>query len=117
MSLEAKSIHELRGVAQAVGVKFAWEWDKPKLLRKITAKCNPENWKPPKRSDDPKLDSPYAPTQEKIIEATENLRKLGLVITFPTPDTWQMNWDRREDSGSMTLPLHVIYNCAKELMR
>lgn len=35
MSLETKSIHELRGIAQALGVKFKWGDTKHELLRTI----------------------------------------------------------------------------------
>jgi hypothetical protein len=35
VALELKSIHELRAIAQALGVKFKWEDDKPTLLKAI----------------------------------------------------------------------------------
>lgn len=35
MSLETKSIHELRAIAQALGVKFKWEDTRTELLKAI----------------------------------------------------------------------------------
>lgn len=39
MSLETKSIHELRGIAQAVGVPFKWGDSRLELLQAIEAKA------------------------------------------------------------------------------
>ena len=38
--LETKSIHELRGIAQALGVKFKWSDDKRDLLKSIDQAAN-----------------------------------------------------------------------------
>ena len=46
MSLETKSIHELRALAQALGVKFKWSDTKFELLNAIDAKAR-EKIKPP----------------------------------------------------------------------
>lgn len=35
MSLETKSIHDLRAIAQSMGVEFKWSDDKEDLLREI----------------------------------------------------------------------------------
>lgn len=39
MSLETKSITELRGIAQAIGVAFKWSDDKPQLIKAIDEKA------------------------------------------------------------------------------
>lgn len=39
MSLETKSIHELRGIAQAIGVPFKWGDSRVDLLKAIEEKA------------------------------------------------------------------------------
>jgi hypothetical protein len=108
MTLETKSIHELRGIAQAVGIKLDWAWNKQKLIDKIDEKTKPPPKPMPQISDEPKNGD-----QESLVKALAIYA--GMVITFPTEDTWQMNCGRKQDSGTMHMPVHAIMECARRL--
>ncbi len=112
MSLELKSIYELRGIAQAVGVKVDWGWNKLKLIEKINNKVLPPLKPPPKFSDKPKPIGGLI-TQTILVDALKGFREL--VVTFPMDDIWQLNYGKRQDSGSMNMPLFSIIRCAKAL--
>ncbi len=108
MSLELKSIYELRGIAQAVGVKVDWSWNRQKLVDKIEEKTKPPPKPRPQISDSPQKGNG---TQEEIVKALSGFREM--VITFPTADTWQLNYGKKQDSGSVSVPIRTIINCAK----
>ena len=121
MSLDTKSLSELRGIVQALGIKLEWSWTKVELLRKIekhtakvlkrpTVSVEPEDQRlrtvPPAR----------ALSQAKVWEALKNYRDSGLIVTFPTPDTIYMRFEKREDSCSLRSYLRVIDACAKTVL-
>lgn len=108
MSLESKSIHELRGIAQAIGVKVDWAWNRHKLVQKIEVKTRPPSKPIPKISA-----MPTSGDQESLIKALRFYS--GLVITFPDESTWQMNYSNKEDSGTMHMPAYAIMDCARRL--
>lgn len=113
MSLDLKSIHELRGIAQAVGLQVDWGWNKLRLIERINNKIMLPLKPPPKVSDMPKPITGMANTQESVIEALKGFREL--VVTFPMDNGWQLNHGKREDSGSMNIPLFEIVKCARAL--
>lgn len=121
MSLEKKSIHELRGIAQAVGLDMDWEWDRLKLIKKIDGKVAPPPPPVPSMSDEPQdqrlrtVPPAYNLSQHAITEAMRPYMDKGIVLTYPTAETWQMNIGKRQDSGSIRVPLRVIIECAKAL--
>lgn len=41
----------------------------------------------------------------------------GLKLDFPEPNQWTMRLGKRCDSGSLRVPLRVIVQCAREVMR
>lgn len=117
MSLDKKSLTELRGIAQVLGFKFQWVDSKEKLLDRIQAHVTPAITTPiPFKSDTPNLSEPEGNNQQAIIDALKAYTDRGLIITFPTPDTWQIYCNSRYDSGHLSTPLRIIAECAKALL-
>lgn len=118
MTLKAKSLTELRGIAQAMGMNPSWDAGKQKLLDQINdhvaAKINL-----PDKPIQIEINTTDAPTRDKteIENALKDFEPLGLRLTFPSTSTWEIYCNGRRDSGSMSIPLWSIIQCAKELVR
>lgn len=121
--IEQKSITELRGIAQAVGLKLDWRWDKSKLIRKIKETTDNALNGVPTESDEPSdarlRTVPPARNlpQNDVMKALEKYKERGLIVTFPTPDSIRLTRTIvREDQCSLRVPLRVIVECARRIV-
>lgn len=119
MNLINKSIHKLRAIAQAYGVKNILSMDDKQLMQAISLKQN---------ADIP-ADSKPIVTFEVSAETWTNfankrlIRDIfqpyvdrGLRLSFPDKDTWHISCRGKEDTGNMTMPVWSIVACAERLM-
>jgi hypothetical protein len=56
-------------------------------------------------------------SHESIRAALKDLIERGLILTFPTNDTWFMERNKKQDSGTMNMPLLSIIRCAQEFFK
>lgn len=113
------SLVELRSVAQATGVKVAWSDGRADLISRINARLSdlakplavdaPPDYAPP--------DDQQQAAQRNIVAALKPLTDRGMRLTFPAPDTWQIDHLKHQDSGNINQPVRVIYDIAREVMR
>lgn len=115
MALENKSLTELRGIAQAVGINLDWGWDRIKLIDKINKRTVTPMIFPKENQAAP---DPIPTTLE---EALASFKALGLVVTFPDQHTIRMTRTvgkiTKDDSCRADLPLRTIIQCAAALMK
>lgn len=119
MSLQKKSIHELRTIYQAMGGEVLWQDGKEHLLQKINLHVTNKIAQPEKPIQiDIKQDS-NAPvsTPEMIEKALEGFKELGLHLSFPDERTWEISCHTKKDSGSVYMPLWNIIQCAREVVK
>lgn len=113
----------MRGIAQAVGLKLDWRWDKSKLIRKIKETTDNALNGVPTESDEPSdarlRTVPPARNlpQNDVMKALEKYKERGLIVTFPTPDSIRLTRTIvREDQCSLRVPLRVIVECARRIV-
>jgi hypothetical protein len=119
MSLERKTLSELRAIAQSVGIVPDFSVGKDALLQQMRGHVQKQTPLPVQpvqinivnQPDDRML------TQSQVEEALKDFRNLGLIITFPDAATWAMECSGKKDSGSMTASLWTIIGCAKEVVK
>jgi hypothetical protein len=116
--LETESMVKLRALAQSLGTPYTWQDDKKVLLAKIRSGAE-KRTKPEERPMQINilLQAGNNLTQEQIKEALEDFLPLGLIITFPGMNTWELYCNKKRDSGSMTMGLWNIVQCAKEIVK
>lgn len=56
-------------------------------------------------------------TQVDVAEACLDAIDRGLTLTFPTADTWLIEINKKQDSGTLRMPLVDIVRCVKEIMK
>lgn len=123
IALEEKSLTELRGIVQSLGLRLDWGWDKVTLIKKIHIRAANVMYAPDK-SDDPNDDFPTYTRpparnlkQSDVLKALERYQERGLIVTFPTPDTIQLTHQiLRQDTTTLRAPLKDIINCAKVVL-
>ena len=117
--IDKKSIIELRGIAQSLGMIPKSSWTREELLNHIKGYTN-EKIREPEPSvvinivnqpDDRNL------TQAGVLDALKGFIELGVTVTFPDNATWQIECDGRKDSGSMSMSLWSMIQCVKALMQ
>lgn len=123
MGLEQKSITELRGMAQAIGVKIDFGYGKARLIELIGAAMLAKLPKAPDPvpvvPEDQRLRTvPPAKNceQYQVEEALKPWIDKGLRLSFPKVDEWRMEFLRKHDTGTMRMPLRVIIGCARDVM-
>ena len=119
MSLEKKSLVDLRGIAQSLGVMPNWKDDKAKLIGKIRASAE-KQYTPPSKAiviTTPVQATGQALTQKQVTDALAGFHDLGLHVSFPDKDTWSLYCNKKEDSGTMYQSLWSVISCAKELVK
>lgn len=118
MSLERKSLTELRGIAQAMGLAPRWDLGKEHLLQEI------------KLHTGSKIEQPEKPIQVNITgvpdntplttdmveKALKDFCPLGLHLSFPDERTWAMECNGKKDSGTMAMPIWNVIQCARSVV-
>lgn len=122
--LEERSIIELRSMASAMGCRFEFSHNREKLIDIINKHMDDKVPKP--RIPDPmepadhrtSLRPPrFSCSQQDVIDGLSYWTAKGLVLQFPTIDTWLIMHGKRQDSGTLNAPLRDIMRCARDLMR
>lgn len=123
--LQDKSMHELRLIASSYDIADVFSKSQTQLIDAIRLKQagDIEGLRPPpppKPEYDARLmtqrPSNYV-TKEEVLALLQPLISVhGLHITFPEPERWHMSCGKKEDSGSMRMPLRVIYGCAAKVV-
>ncbi len=118
MSLEKKSLSELRSIAQSVGIIPDFGIGKEQLLQQIRGHVGDRIKEPTKPIEVNITNIPdRGLTQEQVKGALEPFKELGLIVTFPGEQTWTMRCNKKEDSGSMTCGIWGIIQCAKAVVQ
>lgn len=122
-ALRNKSIHELRTMAQAFGVKDIFEKDAIHLSQEIELKQQqliPPPIPPiPTPDYDARLMTTHPSRRSTATEVTELLAehiKRGLKLSF-TEETWSMHSGKKNDTGPLRMPLRHILSCANRVMQ
>jgi len=114
--LEQRSLTELRAMAAAVGVTVSFADTKSALIKAIRAQVDAKASKP----------LPFAPigvtphegsSQMNVMNALRTLIDRGLIVTFPTHDTWHCERNKKVDSGNINMPLLSIVRCAEAVSK
>lgn len=122
--LAVKSIHDLRVIAQSMGVDDIFEKDAKHLIQEIEVKTDsykppPPVQLPPRNPYDFRLlidePDPLADLDE-VVELLEPLIALGLRVSFDE-EHWFMSFGVKTDTGNLRTPLRDMLACAENLMR
>lgn len=123
MTLELRSIHELRGMVSAMGGRLDFGDDKKKLAAKIKSMLDAQLPQPqvmiPDMPEDMRLRIvPPARNlpRDQVIAALSEYTERGMRLSFPRPDQWRMEFMKKHDTGTMRMPLRVIVGCAQQVM-
>jgi hypothetical protein len=119
MSLQKKSLTELRSLAQNMGMLPRLDIGKEHLIQEIQNYAGAKIMTPPRPIEINIKNESANPlvTPEQVEKALDGFKQLGLSVTFPDKDTWEISCNTRKDSGSMYIPLFAIIGCAKELVK
>jgi hypothetical protein len=120
--LQKKSISDLRIMAQAFGVSDIFEKDADQLRQAIEIQQQDYVVEtvelPPKPEYDARLMT-VAPNSrgdmQEIIDILEPYIKIGLKLSFDH-ESWFMEYGKRNDSGTIRMPLRDIMHCADRIM-
>lgn len=122
--LKNKSIIELRSIAQGLGVEILFSDTKEDLMQKIdsglTVQLPPAPPPLPNVPSDIRLRTTPPAANSTPSEITDVLAayiKRGLVVTFPAENQWHIRLARKEDSGTLRMPLRAIVKCADKLFQ
>ena len=122
--LRAKSLHQLRAIAQGYGVPDIFAKDMNQLIQAIELKqidMVPDVAPPiPRPEYDARLMSKppsKSSNQSDILALLEPHIQRGLHITFPELERWHMRHGKKEDTGTTRMPLRVVMDCADRIMR
>lgn len=125
MSLHTKSLVELRGIAQSMGVTDIFEKDAVQLAQAISLRQQDllpkmDNVLPLRPEYDGRLLTKAVSKSATIREVEELLAPfvtIGMHLSFPEPDKWHMSHGQKEDTGTLRQPLRAIYDCAVRIMK
>lgn len=118
--LNDKSISDLRGMAFNLGIHGINSMNRTELVQAIEQKQ--AAFAPPPVIEPPVVVvvQPHngdANQESEIRAALEPYIKRGLNLTFPDGDTWAMTYQKKADTGTMTMPLRDVLRCADRLVR
>lgn len=123
MSLETKSLTELRKIAQGFGVAEIFSKSATQLLQDIGLKQQELQPKPqiaiPQPPYDARLMTKAPSKRASIPEIEEALREhvaQGLKLSF-TEENWRMSFGVKNDMGTIRMPLRSVLYCANQMMR
>lgn len=123
--LEDKTLTELRGIAQTMGVPDVFSKTKPQLSQAVSLKAEgmvkaPEPIVVQQHPYDARLmtQEPNAlGDKQDLLDVLGSYIKIGLKVDFPDEETWKLSWNKREDTGTLRQPLRNIVNCANRIMK
>lgn len=115
--------HELRTIAQALGVTDIYQRSMADLEQQISLKQGalhkPTLELPPRPEYDSRLMT-KAPARKsepnEIVDLLEGHIKLGLKLRFDD-ERWYMACSNRTDEGTIRMPLRHVLNCADKVLR
>lgn len=118
--LRNKTIYELRAIAQGLGIDDLFSKDLNQLLQTIELKQKAMIPEQPVIPVNPEYDvrllnegsADHKDIEELLVFHVER----GLRLSFPSPDQWHMRVGKKEDSGTITMPLATVLDCANKLM-
>jgi hypothetical protein len=119
-----KSVHELRGIAQSFGIADIFSKDAAQLIQAIELKRTEMIPKAeivvPKPEYDAKLMTkpPSRKTDRQEIERyLQPYIARGLRLSFPEPEVWAMECGKKNDTGSIRMPIRVVLQCADKVIK
>lgn len=122
MTLAGKSLVELRGIAQAFGVKDIFQKDALQLRQAIEIKQQALIPEPKIEIPKPEYDSrlmtrpPSRKTdREEIVQLLAPYVARGLNLKFDE-ERWYMQFSKRTDEGTIRMPLKIVLRCAEKLL-
>lgn len=116
-----KSIHDLRIMAQVYGLADIFSKDAKHLAQEIDAKLEVPTVKvtlPERNEYDARLltQPPNMRTDmDGITDVLKPFIEIGLKLSFEH-EHWVMQWGKRNDTGTIRMPLRHIVACAERLM-
>ncbi len=122
--LRDRSIHELRGMAQAFGVNDIFEKDATHLIQEIELKqqslAPPKQPLPPLPQYDARLMT-KPPSKRSVPDEAVTLLEpyitRGLRFTIDdNAETWSMVFGKVTDSGTMRMPMRHLLEAARRVM-
>ena len=123
--LASKSIHDLRAIAQSFAIVDVFSKDAVQLRQAIELKQS--DMAKPKQDtvierhayDARLMTKPPAKMgyEDDVRKLLEPYVKIGLHLSFPEPEVWSMTFGKKNDTGSMRMPLRTILACAEKLAR
>lgn len=118
-----KSLVELRGIAQSLGIPDIFQKDKPQLVQAIELKQEafipaPKVEIPRPEYDARLMTKPPSQLSERV-EVEELLAPFvarGMHLKFDE-ERWYMSFGKKTDEGTLRMPLRVALRCAEEIMK
>lgn len=122
-NLRKKSIHDLRVMAQAFGINDVFSKDQAHLIQEIELKHKPVQivvQLPPLPAYDARLMTKPPSKRsnaEELVPLLESYIALGLKLSFDdNGERWFMTCGKRNDEGTMRMPLKAVVECARRLL-
>lgn len=121
-TLKAKSLVQLRGIAQSYGIDDIFSLDAKRLIQEIELKQEEASPASAVVIDPPQYDArlmtkpPSKQSDERSIEELLTpYVAMGMKLTFDH-ERWYMAWADKTDEGTKRMPLRTVLNCAIKLM-
>lgn len=123
--LEGRSLHQIRAIAQAMGVTDIFEKDSIHLVQEIRTKQEalpqPKTPPIPRPPYDARLmtkpPSRRSNTRD-IVELLKPYIERGLKLNFDdNGERWMMSCGKKTDEGTVRMPLRIVLTCAENVMR
>ena len=121
--MQWKSLHQLRSVAQGLGVADIFSKTEAQLKQEIEIKQRslfaPETPLPVKPMYDARLMSKPPARISSVSELDvllEPYKARGLHVHYDN-ERWYMQWDKRTDEGPLRMPMRSILKCAETLLK
>lgn len=122
MSLATQSLTQLRGIAQSFSIPDIFQKDKAQLMQAIELKqqtiAPPPKIEIPKPEYDARLMTKIPSrkaNQEEIEELLAPFIQRGLQLRF-TEEQWFMSHGKKNDQGTIRMPVRIIIFCARKIM-
>jgi len=122
MTLRDKSLTQLRGIAQSFGVQDIFSKTDIQLIQAIELKQ--KKLLPEKQTETPKpeydarlMTKPPSKksSKDEAFELLQPFIERGMKFTWDD-EHWHMQHGKREDTGSVRIPLRILLKCAEKIM-